>query len=162
MNKDDYSEQYAKRYDLLEEDAPERKSWVEVKPEIKEKLFRARKSGTTDLTHARSGAIKGLLFNHNNIKIYDFVIGITKYHGNLESDKLELLVDISILKEEEKLFNGKITKWYKLFDITHDDRFADAPWIFHFSYNVAEEINADTLVEIIRRMQVVKKLSAFL
>jgi hypothetical protein len=152
-------QQYGSLDDIVVGDA----EWMPSEAPIKEKMFRAKNEGTIDLTKIKKDQIKDLLFKHNNIKIYDFLIRITFYHGEPGKDGANLTVDVSLYNEIHKTpLSGAPCKMTVPFSITKDNRFTKRPWLSYFVNSHGKNIPADTLVEIIRWMQVVKKLPAFL
>lgn len=154
------------QYDQLDDDEIEGLediAWTPANPEVKEKLFRAGNTGSIDLTNTKKSQILDSLFKHNNIKVYDFLIRITKYHGEVGKVGATITVDIEVYDEIHKTPLSNIPcKMLVAFDIKNDNRFINRPWLSQFSWNNGKNIDPDTLVDIIRWMQVVKKLSAFL
>lgn len=152
------------QYDQLEEDTDlENIFWDPSEPKIKEKIVASQNTGTLDLTKIKKDKIKELLFKHNHIKIYDFLIRITEYHGEPSKGGANLTVNITLYHERHKTeLSGTPCKMTVPFSIDKDNRFQTRPWISYFVGPYGKEIPTDILIEIIRYMQVVSKLPAFL
>jgi hypothetical protein len=152
------------QYDQLEEDTDlENIFWEPSEPEIKEKIVASQNNGTIDLTKIKKDKIKGLLFKHSHIKIYDFLIRITEYHGEPSKNGANLTVDVTLYHERHKTeLSGAPCKMTVPFNICKDNRFTNKPWLSHFVDCHGKEIPTDVLIEIIRWMQVTSKLPAFL
>lgn len=129
----------------------------------KARMLQSMNNGTIDLTKIKRDKILSSLFKHNTIKIYDFMIRITEYHGEPGKVGANLTVDITLYHDRKKTeLSGAPCKITETFSIGKDSRFATRPWLSYFSGPHGRNIPSDVLVEIIRWMQVVKKLPAFL
>lgn len=135
--------------------------WIPSESEVKKKRDRANTNGVIDLSEMKSNLIKPQLFKCTNLKVGFFKLRIR--HCNEEESDDKALFTIEVWEERHKTPNGMPCKIDFPMVFAKDSRFKDRPWLKHFQGgSSAYRLPIDTLVEIIRWMQVVKKLSAFL
>lgn len=173
LNKEDYldmvrklsEEQYDQIDDLESSDmdvfAPsDIESQVAAK---KERMLQLMNQATIDLTKVKKNQLAGSLFKHNNIRVFDFTIRITKYYGEPGQTGANLNVDITLYHERHKTeLSGAPCRMTETLDIGKDSRFVGRPWLRYFVGCHGKNIPADALIDIIRWMQVISKLPAFL
>lgn len=129
----------------------------------KERMFQSMNQGTIDLTKVKRDKLLSSLFKHNNIKVYDFTIRIIKYHGEPNKTGANLNVDITLYHERTKTqLSGAPCRMIETFNIEKDSRFSACSWLKQFSGCHGKNLTPDILVDVIRWMQVAKKLPAFL
>ena len=139
----------------------EEMEWMPSESEGKKKREKANTSGMIDLTEVKSNTIKPQLFKCTNLKVGLFKLRIGHCNDDEPDDKAAF--SIEAWEERHKTPNGMPCKIDFPMIFAKDSRFRDRPWLKHFgSGSIAYRVPADTLVEIIRWLQVVKKLSAFL
>ena len=138
-----------------------RMEWMPDTVVAKKKREKANSNGVIDLTNAKSNTIKPQLFKCINLKVGLFKLRIRTSDDSLDDDKM--LFSVEVWEERHKTPNGMPCKVDYAMDFFKDSRFKDRPWLKYFkSGSYANGMPVDTLVEVIRWMQVVKKLSAFL
>jgi hypothetical protein len=129
----------------------------------KQRMQHQLKNGTIDLTKVKKDKLLSSLFKHNTIKVYDFTIRISEYHGEPSKTGANLSVTVTLYHERHKTeLSGAPCNIVETFNIGKDNRFSTRPWLSYFTGCHGKRIPPDVLVEIIRWMQVVKKLPAFL
>ena len=127
----------------------------------KKKREKANSSGMIDLTDAKSNTIKSQLFKCTNLKVGMFKLRIRTWNDNLDDDKM--LFSVEVWEERHKTPSGMPCKIDFAMNFAKDSRFKDRPWLKYFGGgNSAYQMPIDTIVEVIRWMQIVKKLTAFL
>lgn len=127
--------------------------WMPSEPEAKSKI-KPPNFGPDDLTNAKSEMIKMVIKNKTNLRIGPFMIVST---GKYESKTGKTISSIYIYEDKP---NSMMTN--KL-DVLKDDRFSSRPWAKLFdSGRRAKNISSDDLFDIVRWLQAVQKLAAFL
>lgn len=105
----------------------------------------------TDLTNVKSSEIADKIMKNKYFKIENFSLSLENIAQNS-------------LAEHIFLYNLKI--WEKIdginYQIKFDKRFSACDWAKNFTYKGAEKLKLDTVVEIVRWLQSVEKLKAFL
>jgi hypothetical protein len=150
--------------DLVDETPAIDNEWIPAEPEFKwKKKFKPNVNGSIDMTDTKSNLIRDLLWKCTNIKVGNFKIRISSYtgepgqHGALVSMRLE------VWEERHKTPNGHPCKIDFPVNWTKDTRFTGRPWLKYFTNGYSGgTIPIDTVVDIIRWMQAIKKLTAFL
>jgi hypothetical protein len=136
--------------------------WVPAEPEIIEKI-KVNHYGMIDLTNVKSSKIKEEIMKCANLKIGTFKIRITKYNGVPSQQGSQLCADIEVLEERTKTPSGQPCRMDYRIDFHKDNRFTGRPWLKYFSSGgYADNIPIDTVVDVVRWMQAIKKLIAFL
>lgn len=107
----------------------------------------------TDLTNAKKDKILETITNGGNIKIYDFNIIIKKY------TEYNLNYTISIYED-----NKNSNKMQSKVDVLSDYRFNECKWKhkFQHNYKIGTGIELETLYDIIKWLQAIKKLTIFM
>lgn len=136
--------------------------YIPEKPEIKEKIIEVNSSGMIDLIHIKSDKIKEEILKYGNLKIGDFKIIISHYNEVLSQDGARLCCNLKIMKHQSQTMNGMPCNMDVLVNLQKDNRFNGRHWLKYFSNSFAYNVPIDTVVEMIRWMQCIKKLSAFL
>jgi hypothetical protein len=142
--------------------------WIPASPEIKQKMKLLADEGTVDLTNVKSNKIKELIIQSKNksvksgIKIGDFLIKITRSEC-YNPDMSDLIVDICVYEEQHKTKSGAPAKLLFKIDTIKDSRFTQCSWNSYFNqFKSAKNVPINILVEIVRWLRAVKKLTAFL
>lgn len=140
--------------DVLEEDFPSANSSVWTLSGI-------------DILDCPKDQIQEVLYNNTNLKIGEFIVRIEEYHGKPNLDKTppkaKLTMDIGLWQERYITPSGTHCKMLYKMDLFQDNRFTDRPWITYFnSSGKAHNIPVDVIIDIIKHLQVIQKLSCFL
>lgn len=137
-------------------------AWIYADPPAKDKMKLPGHDGITDLTNVKKDKIAEILHTCRNIKIGNFLVKITKYHGEPDYEGgANFGLDICIY--EEKVKSNPPSKIQYKVDVHKDTRFSGRVWIEHFnSFKIGANIPLETVVEIVRWLQAIKRMSAFL
>lgn len=138
-------------------------SWVWGVSPLKEKLMTAKLHSTSNVMNLHRDQIKKAIQNTRNIQVGAFSIKIKGYY---QSDKLDNhFMHLDIYERRTKTPTGQSCNMDYKADLTSDKRFADRPWITYFSKDNpghAKNVPIDTVVDIVKWMQALKKLTIFL
>lgn len=120
-----------------------------------------------DILDCPKNQIQEVLYNNTNLKIGEFIIRIEEYHGKPNLDKTppkaKLTMDIGLWQERYITPSGTPCKMVYKMDLFQDSRFTDLHWITYFnSSGKAHNIPVDVIIDIIKHLQVIQKLSCFL
>jgi hypothetical protein len=142
--------------------------WMQVEYPNKEKMLRAREASThgmIDVLKYRKEQIRDAIYKYMNLQVGEFTIHIKRYNGHPKDKQLHgpLTLDISIMQEKHKTPSGSPCKMSYKFDFFQDNRFTKQPWITYFNASgYANDIPVETLVEVIRWLQALRRLNSFL
>jgi hypothetical protein len=129
--------------DLLEED-------------ITDDDFIDSKSETIDLAEVKKDNIKQYLLKSNTFVVYNYLIKIGR---NLSNDK----ITIEIYEEKFRTPSGAPCQMAYKVNLRKDSRFANCPWLnkLDFTGYRLQNTDQDTFIEVVKWLQIVKKLSVF-
>jgi hypothetical protein len=152
-------------YDHIPESA-----WIPAESPAKDQMNRARAAssqGVIDVLKYRKEQIRDALYKCVNLKIGEFVIHVEEYHGRPAIKKMppaaQLTMDITVYQEKYKTPLGAPCKMSYKMDFSKDDRFSNRPWLTYFNaQGGAHNIPVETVVDIIRWIQNIIRLSAFM
>lgn len=158
------------QYDLLsdeEEKQPDPAPYVrEFKAKMKKALVPEKSSATTDLTNVPRAQLMEAVFKTSTLKIHNFTIKITQYHGEPDKNGATLSVDFTLYHEVKETPNLKAPcKMTYPCNVYKDTRFKGRQWLKFFDVMTgshATNIPTETLIDIVRWIQVVVKFPAFL
>lgn len=167
------NDQYGDRYDT-EEGAPYelgafiQEHWLPAESEAKEKMLVARnrnENGCIDLTTVKKDKLHDALYKYTNVKVSEFIIRIEEYHGKpgKTGKTVNLTMDIAVWEEVYRTPSGAPCKMTYRKNFHQDNRFDKRPWLNYFNNSgEAHNIPTETVVEVIRWMQALKRMTAFL
>lgn len=140
--------------------------WIPSEPEIKKNIPQPNTWGTIDLTNVLSTKIKEEILKCANIKVGTFKIRVARFNGVPSQEGAKLCMDIEIKEARKTTPNGvpcgPAGVEYPA-DVLKDTRFKGRPWLKYFKDgSYAHNVPVDTVVEIVRWLQALKKLTAFL
>jgi hypothetical protein len=151
-------------YDIISE-IPE-ESWMPEVSSAKEKMLRSLNANKTiNITNFKKDQIQDALYQNTNIQVDNFLIKIQRYNGYPDKTNqiTNLTMDISVYEKQFKTMSGFPCNMDLDLNIHKDNRFIGRTWLSLFnSYNGARNIPASTVVEIVRWMQALKRMTAFL
>lgn len=165
MNKSDYQkllEQIAaEQYDTNDEEPliPE-EAWIPAESNVKNKLKNITFNGVIDCTKLRSKDIKGAIGKAKNLQVGTFLIRIEDYCG--EDPLIQGKLSIEIWERLSRTPTGQPCNMDYRADLTLDTRFTGRPWLKYFHRSWATDVPIENIIEIVRWMQAIKKLTAFL
>jgi len=149
--------------DAIDDYDIDKMEWIPAEAEIKAKIPKLNNRGMIDLTHVKSSKLKEEILKCGNLRVGSFKVVLTHYHGVPSQSGAQLCVDLEVREEKTKTPSGQECRVDYRADLLKDSRFKGRPWLKYFSNgSCGSNIPIDTVVEIVRWMQAVKKLSAFL
>lgn len=146
--------------DEEEEDTTPDDSWVWAEPPAKEKMKNVVFNGMVDATKLRKEQIKNALIKARNIQVGDITLRMNSYYGKdpLEQGNLSF----TVFKKQYKTATGQPCNMDLKYDLSQDNRFTGRPWLSYFTGAFARDMPMDTVVEVVRWMQGVIRMKAFL
>ncbi len=161
-------EQYGGDNDLVDNYAILEQSWIPAESSVKEKMMRAlnaNRGGSVDLTNVRKEKIREALPKCHNVKVGDFLIVIEDCDAEPDATgkPINMCMDLAVWEERHKTPSGAPCRINYKLNFHKDDRFDNRPWLRLFNQaGMARQVPLDTVVDIIKWMQAIKKMSAFL
>ncbi len=147
--------------DAIDDYDIDKMEWVPAESEIRKKIESLNHHGMIDLTNVKSSKIKEEIRKCANLRVGNFKIMLTHIHP--DPIKGDIGYDLNIKEERNKTPSGMPCRIDYRMDICKDSRFKGRPWLKYFKgEGYANNVPIDIVVEIVRWMQAVKKLSAFL
>lgn len=135
-------------------------AWIPAEAPIKEKM-KSSFNGCIDLTNCKRENIQDALYRNSNIKIGNFLIRITKHSGYIE-DKVNLTMDISVWEDKQIVSNKRPCKIACKVNFAQDSRFETRPWTNSFRSGIGTKIPAETVVDVVKWLQAITRMTAFL
>ncbi len=152
--------------DAIDDYDIDKMEWIPAEPEVKSKIPEPNTWGMIDLTNVLSNKIKEELLKCTNLKIGNFKIRIARYNGVPSQQGAKLCMDLEIKEARTKTPSGMPCGPSGVeypADLLKDSRFKGRPWLKYFKDgSYAHNVPIDVVVEIVRWMQALKKLTAFL
>lgn len=164
MTKDEYlrliqqflDQQYADEKEIVAEED----HWIPAESPLKDKIPIARQSGIIDLTNAKRDRIAYAIVNASGLRVDNFLIkSHRKQHNTLSPIPTW---DVTLLEEVTKTPSGNPCRMTYSLDVKKDTRFASCPWIDKFQNKSSANVDQNTLVDIVRWLQAIKRLTVFL
>lgn len=140
-------------------------SWIPSESFAKEKMKQANQSGIIDVTKFRKDKIQEALYKYINIKIGIFLIRIDTYHGypDKTGKGVNLTMDIGVWETKLKTPSGNPCKMEYRINLHKDNRFTNRPWLVYFNDSgEATHMPVETVVDVVRWLQALKRMNAFL
>jgi len=170
LNKQEYLDFINKLLDQqYNDDEPEVKEedshWMPAESPLKDKIPIGVLSGTMDLTDARKEKINTALANASNFKVDHFLVKVKRNQLNPKTNSLTLnpTLDIELYEERFKTPSGNPCRMTYRLDIGKDSRFTQCKWANYFGAgSTARNVPKEVFIDIIRWMQALKRLTAFL
>lgn len=152
--------------DAIDEYDISKMEWMPAEPEIKSRIPEQNTWGTMDLTNVLSTKLKEEILKFSNLKVGTFKIKISRYNGVPSQEGAKLCMDLEVKEAKTHTPNGVPCGpggvEYAI-DLYKDTRFKNRPWLKYFNNSGhAHNVPVDTVVEIVRWLQALKKLTAFL
>lgn len=140
----------------------EQMEWIPSEPEIKQKIHQANNAGTIDLTHVKSSKIKEEILKCSNLRVGAFKVRVVRYNGVPSKNGAQMALSLKVWEERNQTPSGMQCQMDYPMHFNKDNRFDGRPWLKYFQDNTAHNVPIDTVVEIVRWLQAVHKLTAFL
>ncbi len=131
---------------------------IEYSPRPKMKLFDP--AACSNLSSATLEAITLKLHTTGNISVGPFIIRIKKY----DASKPAIQLDVDIMEEKSRAFNGQPGKITEKVNMIKDSRFYNKTWIKYFNNPIkyGSKVPLETVADIVKYLQFVYKNPAFL
>lgn len=140
-------------------------SWIPGESSAKEALNKINHTGIVDVTKFKKDKIQDALYKCVNIKINDFLLRIDSYHGHPDKNNkgINLSMDIELWETKYRTPSGMPCKMEYRIDLFNDNRFNTRPWLSYF-FKSGNGINlpVETVVDVVRWLQALKRMNAFL
>ena len=135
-------------------------SWIWAEPPAKEKMKNVQFGGVINALSLKKAQIKTAISKGQNIQVGAFMIRIMDYYGK---DPLERsILSFEVYERRTKTPTGQPCNMDYPADLSKDNRFANRPWLSYFNGSFARDVPIDTITDIVKWMQALKKLTAFL
>lgn len=169
ISKEEYLKliQAAQNEEDMEEYSVPEAAWIPATPPAKARMELAKaaiSNGVIDVLNYKKERLHDILYKKTNLQVGEFTIRIEEYHGRPNKDAaVQLTMDILVWQERYQTPSGSPCKMSYKMDFFRDNRFSNCPWLSYFnSGGRAHDIPADTVVSIIKHMQMIQRLTAFL
>jgi hypothetical protein len=141
----------------------ENMEWIPDESEIQEKIIRANYNGVIDLTKTKSSKIKEELLKCANLKVGNFKFMIDRYFDTPSADGFKTVINLRFWEHKNKTDSGNPCSIDYPLIFYKDSRFNGRAWVKYFNHgSSAVNVPIDTVVEIVRWLQAMGKLTAFL
>lgn len=139
-------------------------TWMPSESAAKAKMLKNLQfNGTADATHMKKAQIKEAIAKSKNLQVGHFSIKIRGFY--VSEKQSNSFMHLDIYERRTKTATGQPCNMdYKL-DVMGDKRFIGRPWLNLFNNNrqgTATNVPIDTVVEIVKWLQALKKLAVFL
>jgi len=141
-------------FEAIPEDA-----WMPAESPAKDRMKKKAFSEVVDATNLRKEKIRNALTMFSNIKVGNFLIRVRNYSADLLDKGV---FSITIYERRYKTSTGNPCNMDVPAKLSEDDRFSGRSWLTYFDGAHGENIPIDIIIDIVRWMQAIKKLSAFL
>lgn len=137
-------------------------AWIPSEPEAKQKLL-LKEGSNLDLTTTKKDKIKDLIIDHkkssytSSIKVGDFLIKINTF----DQAQIEKF-NVCIYEEKHRTQTGQPCKMLYKVDVLKDARFSQCSWTSDFTTWKNGKITVDVMIDIVRWLQAIRKLTAFI
>lgn len=133
-------------------------AWSTAESDIKKKI-KSSNDKIIDASLYKKDKILESLYLCQPIKIGRFVIKISKYEDNKEKTKM----NIYIYEDKYYTYLGKTNEMLGKIDVLKDRRFVGSNWVSYFNqFKLGVNIPIEVVVDIVKWLQVIDKLVAFL
>lgn len=150
------------QYENDEPETPDPDShWMPAESPLKDKIPISVQNGVIDLTNAKKDKIKTSLTMAGGFRVDNFLVKVKRRQTN--SLPVALVWDIELFEERFKTPSGNPCRMTYRLDVGSDTRFNQCPWVTSFGKgSSARGVSPDVFFDIIRWMQAIKRMTAFL
>lgn len=167
MSKEEYLQLINK---LLEEDLfdeeenfldPSAGHWIPAESTLKNKIPTKIQNGIINLTNIKKDKIKQHIFNSDTFIVDNYIIKIEWLSCDINYNNRK--INILIFEEKFKTPSGAPCRMTYKVNLRKDARFTNCPWLNKLtpSGHILANTNIDSFTEVIRWLQIAKKLNAF-
>lgn len=138
-------------------------SWIPAESEAKQRMMRLKENtGFCDLTNIKKNKMREFIVKSNGIKVGQFVAKIIKSEYS-EKDMKDLVLDITLYEEKYKTSSGNPAVLLNKIDPVKDFRFSKCHWVTYWNtFQVGKKIPIEKVLDVVRWLQGVRKLTAFI
>lgn len=136
--------------------------WIPAESPAKNKIINSQNQAIIDLTNIKSNLIKDEILKYTNFKIGSFRTRIRRYLQQPSQNGAIMSIDLEIWEHQTKTPSGNPCNMDFPINMLQDNRFDKRPWLKYFVKNVAYSVPIDDAIEIIRWLQGIHRLTAFL
>jgi len=131
---------------------------VDYTPQQKINIFNAE--ACSNLSQATLEGITQKLHTTGNISVGPFIVRIKRY----DASKKEIQLDVDIMEEKSRIFNGQPGKIIEKVNMAKDSRFYNKSWMKYFNnpIKLGTKVPLETVADIVKYLQFVFKNPAFL
>lgn len=140
-------------------------SWIPAESEAKQKMMKFKENtGFCDLTNVKKNKMKDFIVRSAGIRVGQFIAKIAKvinseYSGNIK----DLVLDITLYEEKYKTSLGNPAVLLHKIDPIKDRRFSKCQWVSYWNgFQIGKKVPIETVVDIARWLQGIRKLTAFI
>lgn len=140
-------------------------SWTPADSAGKEKLEKLKlkeSPGICDLTKVKKDKMMDLIVKSSGMRIGFFIAKIVKseYYSK---DMKDLMLDLTLYEEKNKTTSGKPGALLNKIDPIKDYRFSKCAWVSYWNnLTIGKNIPIETVLDICRWLQGIRKLTAFI
>lgn len=140
-------------------------AWTPSEPEAKKKITQPN-AAISDVTDMPSSDIKKQIFLYNNLKVGKFKIKINRYCAKPSQEGAQININLAVWEEKNKTPNGMPCRMDCAVNFIKDTRFIGCSWLKYFgnsgNNNSANNVPIDVAYDIVRWLQALRRLSAFI
>lgn len=145
----------------------ENQAWIPSEPssDLKKKISLPSNNGVIDLTSGKKDKIIDSMYKCSNLKVGNFIIKVTAYHGEPDTynNKTYISINISIYENKQQTHLGRTSNMLSKINPNKDNRFENRPWLVYFkSFDKGINIPVEEFPDIVRWLQAIGKMSAFI
>jgi hypothetical protein len=137
--------------------------WIPAEPAIKEKLPFAVRGGILDLSNASKEKIRVLAFQSDTFKVDHFLIRVKRPPKIPKAPQIKSTLTIDVLEEKFRTPSGAPCRIEYKVNFPKDSRFNNFAHVAKFQSNGrAINVSEDVFFDLIRWLQAIKRMTAFL
>lgn len=154
--------------DTNTQDIEQEDTWIYAESPLLEKIKKSKPNyhGVIDVTNFKRHKIRDALYDYMQFRVGEFLIKIITYQGESNkklADDAKTTVNVSLWEKKFTTPSGNPCNMDFKLNILKDNRFHGKPWLLLFnSSGSGYNIPITTMIDIIRWMQAIQKLTAFL
>lgn len=136
-------------------------AWIPAEPEFKAEIKKAMTYGKADITKLKRSEIGAALLKYRDVTVGDFLIRLE--HSPSNGSNPTTHIDMEIWEKRYRTPSGRPCNMDFRVNLHKDTRFMNCTWISSFTtWGHGKNILIATAVDVIRWLQVAKRISAFM
>ena len=145
------------------EDYIKPEAWMPAESDLKQKLSNPNNNGITDLSSSKKDKIIEAIHKCSNVKVFNFIIKITSYHCQKDTNGPFTSVNITIYETKREKHLGIHKNLLSKINPNKDTRFENRSWLSYFNtFESGINIPIEEIPDIVRWLQAISKLEAFI